>query len=201
MTELASPDTSETLLGRLRRRPRDERAWGEFARRYGAAIHRWCRRWHLQDADAADVTQEVLLKLSRVMSDFEYDPTLRFRSWLKTAAHNAWQDMVKGRREFCMGDSGHSAAIFHSLEAREDLSTHLEAEWDLELLQHACKRVRLRVHPRTWDAFRLTTLGDLTGQQAAERLGMPLASVYKAKSNVQKLVREEIAAIEAAEDA
>lgn len=52
-------------------------------------VYRWCRRWHLQDADAEDVTQAVLAKLTGKMGSFEYDPARSFRAWLKTVAHHA----------------------------------------------------------------------------------------------------------------
>ena len=56
--------TSPTLLGRLRCQPVDQAAWGEFVDRYGPRIYQWCRRWDLQEADAQDVTQTVLLRLA-----------------------------------------------------------------------------------------------------------------------------------------
>ena len=51
----------------------------------------------LQDADAEDVAQEILLKLARKLRDFAYDPKSSFRGWLKTVAHHAWRDFVDGR--------------------------------------------------------------------------------------------------------
>ena len=58
--------TSLTLLDRLRRDPKDQAAWSEFVARYGPRILQWCRGWGLQESDAQDVTQDVLLKLSMV---------------------------------------------------------------------------------------------------------------------------------------
>ena len=55
----------------------------------GPLIHRWCRRWRLQEADAQDVAQDVLLKLHGRMATFNYDPSGSFRAWLKTLAHHA----------------------------------------------------------------------------------------------------------------
>jgi DNA-directed RNA polymerase specialized sigma24 family protein len=65
-----SSRTSVTLLGRLRRDPRDQTAWNEFVSRYRPKILEWCRRWRLQESDAQDVTQAVLLKLSSLMAMF-----------------------------------------------------------------------------------------------------------------------------------
>jgi RNA polymerase sigma-70 factor (ECF subfamily) len=62
--------TSLTLLGRLRRDPKDQAAWSEFVARYRPRILQWCRGWGLQESDAQDVTQDVLLKLNGLMGRF-----------------------------------------------------------------------------------------------------------------------------------
>ena len=81
--------TSVTLLARLRRDPTDQAAWCDFVTRYGPKILQWCRRWRLQEADAQDVTQDVLLKLHSLMATFSYDASRSFHGWLKTLAHHA----------------------------------------------------------------------------------------------------------------
>jgi RNA polymerase sigma-70 factor (ECF subfamily) len=91
--------TSPTLLGKLSRLPADQAAWAAFTERYGRKIYGWCRYWQLQEADAEDITQAVLLKLAEKMRAFTYDPGRgSFRAWLKTVTHNAWRDFVEGRR-------------------------------------------------------------------------------------------------------
>src|SRR5262245_31262762 len=55
--------TSMTLLMRLQQSPADQSAWKEFVECYGHRIAGWCRQWGLQEADAQDVAQTVLLKL------------------------------------------------------------------------------------------------------------------------------------------
>src|SRR5688572_5065954 len=100
--------TRVSLLGRLRRDPTNQEVWGEFVEHYGARIYDWCLRWRLQDADAQDVTQNVLLRLADKMRDFRYDPSRSFRGWLKTLTHNAWSDFLVARRRPGLG-SGDSS--------------------------------------------------------------------------------------------
>lgn len=193
MTEGHNPVTSPTLLGRLRHAPDDPTAWAEFSRRYGAMIHRWCRTWGLQSADADDVVQNVLLELSRQMRDFVYDSTGSFRAWLKTIARRAWIKYLDYRKKHDTATS--DVTILESLSdpaAEDDLIKHLEQEYERELLEQALARVRLRVKPATYEAFRLTALDGLSGKEAAERIGMPVAHVFVAKGNVQKMVAAEI---------
>src|SRR5690242_1472726 len=84
MQNSSVPRTSLTLLGRLRKESVDQDAWREFVRRYGPLIYSWCRKWKLQEADAQDVTQAVLVKLAQKMRTFEHDVNGRFRGYLKT---------------------------------------------------------------------------------------------------------------------
>ncbi|MBX7104102.1 MAG: sigma-70 family RNA polymerase sigma factor [Gemmataceae bacterium] len=185
--------TSPTLLGRLRQSPDDPAAWDEFSRRYGAMIHRWCRNWGLQLADADDVVQNVLLELSRQMREFEYDPAGSFRAWLKTVARRAWIRYRDSRRRQ-QGSPAHDAVLDELCDptAEDDLIRRLEEEYERELLERALARVRLRVKPSTFDSFRLTALEGLSGKDAAERIGVPITHVFVAKANVQKMIREEI---------
>jgi RNA polymerase sigma-70 factor (ECF subfamily) len=189
--------TSPTLLGRLRSDPEDQGSWEAFVERYGRMVYRWCRRWGLQDADAQDVTQTVLAKLAVQLRTFTYDPARSFRAWLKTIAHHAWRDFLEGQRRPGRG-SGDSQVLelLQSIEARDDLAQKLEEAFDRELLEAAIARVRLRVAPRTWEAYRLTALEGLSGLEAAGRLGMKVTRVFLSKSKVQKMLREEVRDLE-----
>ncbi len=189
--------TSASLLGRLRHQPTDQDAWSEFVDRYGATIYGWCRRWHLQDADAKDVTQAVLASLCLKMKTFNYDPDLSFRGWLRTLTHHTWSDLVARRRLVLVGGGDRNETEWlESIEARDDLMELLNEQFDHELLDVAIVRVRLRVEPHTWEAFRLTAMDGLAGAAVAERLGIKVATVFKAKSKVQRMLREEIRRLE-----
>jgi len=189
--------THVTLLGRLVKDPTNQAAWSEFVDRYGHKIHTWCREWHLQEADAQDVTQNVLVKLAEKLRDFRYDPSGSFRAWLKTVTHHAWQDFRDSRLRAgpASGDSG-VWEMLQRVAAPDDLVQRLEQEFDREILEEAMVRVRLRVAPRTWEAFRLLALENLAGIQVAAQLQMKVATVFVARSKVQKMIREEIGKLE-----
>jgi RNA polymerase sigma-70 factor (ECF subfamily) len=187
--------TSAILLARLRQVPVDQAAWLQFTERYGRKIYAWCRRWNLPAADAEDVTQNVLLKLTEKMQTFEYDPARSFRAWLKTVTRNAWSDYWAGRKAVAAGGS-QVLEMLQTVEAREDLVQRLEDEFDRELLEEAKARVRVRVTPRTWDAFERTALQGQSGAEAAQALGMKVATVFVARSKVQKMLQEELQKLE-----
>jgi RNA polymerase sigma-70 factor (ECF subfamily) len=200
MAEGSVWETRISLLSRLRKDPQDTSAWDEFVGRYGPRIEAWCRRWGLQEADVQDVTQTVLVRLATKLRGFVYDPAGSFRAWLKTLTRHAWSDFVADRQRSVASTGGSGMfEVLHAVEARDDLEKRMEEAFDLELLELATNRVRERVQPHTWEAFQLTAVDGLSGAEAAARLGMPVASVFKAKSNVQKMLQEEIALLERVE--
>jgi RNA polymerase sigma factor (sigma-70 family) len=197
MVDVPFPTTHVTLLIQLRQNPSDQAAWDVFVERYGRHIYRWCRQWRLQDADAEDVTQNILLKLTQKLRAFAYDPSRSFRGWLKTLAHHAWRDFVDSpRRAQAAGSDSQAWARMQTLEAREDLIQKLQAAFDCELLEAAKARVRLRVAPHTWEAFRLVALEGLPVAEVAATVHMQVAMVYVAKSKVHKMLKEEIQKLE-----
>jgi RNA polymerase sigma-70 factor (ECF subfamily) len=62
--------TRPSLLLRIRDSA-DTEAWRQFADLYARVVYGYCRRRGLQDADAADVTQEVLAQVARSIRSFE----------------------------------------------------------------------------------------------------------------------------------
>jgi RNA polymerase sigma-70 factor (ECF subfamily) len=189
--------TSASLLARLRQAPADQSAWAEFVDRYGRKLYGWCRHWGLQEADAQDVTQDVLVRLGGKMQTFAYDPSRSFRAWLKTLARHALSDFCDARsRAGAAGGGSQVVELLQTVEAREDLVRQLEGEFDRELLDEAVARVRVRVTPKTWRAFELTAHEGRSGAEAAAELGMAVAAVFVARSRVQKLLQEEVRRLE-----
>jgi RNA polymerase sigma-70 factor (ECF subfamily) len=196
MAEAWLPTTCPTLLARLRHDPSNAVAWDQFIELYGGHIYRWCRRWGLQDADAEDVTQEILLKLARKLRDFSYDPKSSFRGWLKTVAHHTWRDFADGSPRVRAASDTLIWDKLYSVEAREDLVEKLEEAFDHELLETAKVQVQLRVAPHTWEAFRMVALEGRAVADVAAEVNMQVAMVYVAKSKVQKMLQEEIRKLE-----
>jgi RNA polymerase sigma factor (sigma-70 family) len=197
----SGPSTSATLLNRVRS-PLDQAAWNEFVERYGRRIYGWCRQWGLQEADAEDVTQDVLLRLASKMRGFAYDPSRSFRGWLRTLTHHAWSDFLLDHKRPGAG-SGDSQVMqaLEQVEARDDLTRRLDEEFTQALLDEASARVRLRVQHHTWEAFRLTALESKSGAEAAALLGMRVATVFVARSKVQKMLQDEVRKLEGADGA
>jgi RNA polymerase sigma-70 factor, ECF subfamily len=196
-------NTSRTLLMRVRE-PADRQAWEEFVNRYAPKIFNWCRRYQLQESDAADVTQDVLVKLVRAMQEFQYDQTKgSFRGWLKTVTANAVSDLVGKWKRVGRGSGdtavGQILATIEDQRAIEALSAEIEACHRQELLAEAERLVEPHVQAHTWQVYRLAAVEQRKAADVAEELGMPVSEVYVAKSRVMKMLRDAVKQIEETE--
>src|SRR6266853_60663 len=89
MTEL--PDTRESLLLRVCD-PANAEAWREFAAIYRPAVYRLARRRGLQDADAEDLAQRVLVVVSRKIADWRpTSPRGAWRGWPRSRPATTWR--------------------------------------------------------------------------------------------------------------
>jgi RNA polymerase sigma-70 factor (ECF subfamily) len=190
--------TSITLLGRVRDLS-DQQAWSDFVHRYTPRIFSWCKRFSLQDQDASDVTQQVLLKLVSSMQGFEYDPSRgSFRGWLKTVTSNAVRDMVRRKSSNVVTGEGAEVWLSRLVDdaAIASLTAKIEEGYRQELLEEAENRVQLRVKPTTWEIYRLLTKQNVSAKEIAAKLNVKIGEVYVAKSRVIKMLRESVLQLE-----
>jgi RNA polymerase sigma-70 factor (ECF subfamily) len=188
--------TSVSLLERIRDDAANQDAWNDFIGRYSGPIYAWCRQWKLQEADAQDVTQAVLLRLAERLKTFQYDPAKSFRAYLKTITHYAWQDFLESRHRPGGGAGGSVILeVLDQVQARDDLVLRLQDEFDAEILDEAVRRVRQRVAEHTWEAFRLMAMEGLSGAEVAQQLNLKVLTAFKAKSKVQQMLQDEIKAL------
>jgi RNA polymerase sigma-70 factor (ECF subfamily) len=187
------PATRPSLLVRLRD-VHDHEAWADFVRLYAPAVYRFARRKGLQDADAADLTQEVLRGVAGSIGRLDFDPRQgMFRGWLFTLAHRRLCDWLSGRhrRERGSGDS----ATLQLLNEQPDRDE--QARWDQDLERETFGRAAEKIRPSfsetTWRAFWMTAVEGRSGKEVAEALGLTVGAVYLAKSRVMVRLKEQVA--------
>jgi RNA polymerase sigma factor (sigma-70 family) len=179
------PPTRASLLLRLRDR-RDAAAWDEFVDRYAPLVYGYLRKRGLQDADAADLSQEVFRAVAGAISRLEYDPARgAFRNWLFTVVRRKlanWQRDRRNRPE--PGIDPATQRLLQECPAPEGGEADWEAEWERGLFAWACEQVRRDVTEPTWQAFWRTAFQGQPGKQVAADLGLSVAAVYLARSRV-----------------
>lgn len=191
--------TRLSLFERLGRGPGDPHAWGEFVALYGPAVVQWCGGHGLQDSDAHDVAQEVLVRFWRQAERFRYDPSRRFRSYLRRMVVSAVADWSESRKRDRMPLAAPALEqLLASVPARDDLAARIEQTFDTELLAIAMEEVEGRVSGPVWQAFRLLAIERLPAKEVATRLAMTTNHAYVARFKVQRMIRETIDRLEGA---
>jgi RNA polymerase sigma factor (sigma-70 family) len=185
----SSLQTRPSLLVRIRDRG-DADAWRAFVTIYAPLVCQYARRRGLQDADAADLTQDVLGEVARAIRSFEYHPARgRFRNWLLTIARRQY-----GRFHERRARNQEKALDDQDLVQVEDDRT--EVEWNdafnARVLREALRRIQPSFEPTTWRAFECVWLENRSAAETAEILSLRIDLVYIAKSRVLKRLSAEV---------
>jgi len=180
--------TSLTLISGLCANQQD--SWCRFLDIYGPLILVWCRRCGLQDEDAADICQEVLVKLTGSIE--RYDPTVNeatFRGWLWKVTRNCIHDHFRKFGNQPIGVGG-TAGLIRISEIPDQVPEDTE---DVKGLQfRVLSALKKEFKPSTWTAFwRVAVEGDAVSDVATD-LGISVWAVYKARSRVLARLKTEL---------
>ena len=194
---MSDPETHASLLLRVRD-PSDREAWFEFAEIYRPVIVRLARTKGMQDADADDLAQRVLVSIAGAIDRFEpNDKRAKFRTWLKRVSENAILNAItRGAK-----DVGTGGDVIDSLLEREPASCGpdsdlLRIEYRREVFNWAARRIRDEFEPATWDAFWQTAVEAREVEDVAAELGKNRGSIYAARSRVMRRLKEKIVEFE-----
>ncbi|MCA9261092.1 MAG: sigma-70 family RNA polymerase sigma factor [Planctomycetales bacterium] len=171
----------------------DSAAWAEFVETYEQPVLRYCISHGLQEADALDVMQEVLLAVHGAAADWK--PTGRpgsFRKWLLRTAHNHCLKSLRNgaRRDRAAG--GTSVQKMLNDVADMEASSEQEVEWRRWAFYWAANQVQREVAQATWQAFWLAAVVGMPPAQVAEKTGLSIGSVYAAKCRVIRRIGERV---------
>jgi RNA polymerase sigma-70 factor (ECF subfamily) len=193
-----SPTTRPSLLARIRD-PRDEPAWAEFVEIYGPLVRRLAHASGLQDADAADLEQEVFRAVAGAIDGWDPDPNRgSFRGWLFRIARNLMINALAARRRHPQGsgDTGVGRLLAEHPDPASEDSALFDTEYRRRLFQWAVERVRGEFRDATWQAFWRTGVEGRPPREVAESLGLSPGAVYVYRNRVMARLRRAIAQVE-----
>jgi len=186
-------ETSLSLLNRLRRSPESE-SWDRLVDLYAPLIRAWLRKYDVQDSDADDLVQEVLLAVSKDLSKFEHGGQPgAFRGWLKAILVNRLRKFWRSRdhRPQAGGDSDIDARLAQLDDPSSDLSLIWNREHDQYVLRQLLALAEPHFAPNTWTAFCRVALDGAKPDVVAEEMGISRNAVVIAKCRVLSRLRQE----------
>ena len=200
------PETRPSLMLRLRE-PADQQAWAEFVSIYEPLVLRLMRQRGLQEADARDVTQQVVLAVTQAVDRWQPDGReASFRRWLFAIARKlALKFVQRGHSPLRTARRGTGGTdmlkLLESLPEPEHRTTEaFDDEYRTEVFRWAAEQVRSEFRETTWLAFWRTCVQHEPVADVAEQLGTTAGNVYVARSRVIARLREVVEEFEAHHD-
>ena len=193
-----TPRTRPSLLLRLRGE-RDERAWAEFLVLYEPLVLRLMRRRGLQESDARDTTQQVLLRISGAIERYQPDGAeASFRRWLFRVARNVVVTfLMRHSRQPELLDDRQIAEVLDPTLAASSESDLFDREYQQQVLAWATEQVRSEFRETTWRAFVETSVHGRAISEVARELNLSPGSVYVARSRIIARLRTKVEEFEA----
>ena len=196
------PKTRVSLILRLSQ-PADAEAWEEFCDIYLPVIFRIAKARGLQDADAHDVSQNVLVRVARSVKNWSPDEERgSFGAWLGTIARNLLIDFLRSNKKqhTTTGGSDIERLMDDSVDhcSDQDCEGLIDAQLQRQLFVWAAEKVQSSVQPATWQAFWRTAVENESVDSVAKELEMTAGGIYVARSRVIAKIRKTIEAVTAA---
>lgn len=186
-------ETSLSLLNRLRCSPESE-SWDRLVELYAPLVRAWLRRYDVQDSDADDLLQEVLLAVSKDLGKFEHrGQPGAFRGWLKAIMVNRLRKFwrARDRRPQARGNSDIDARLAQLDDPASEMSQIWNREHDQYVLRQLLAVAEPHFAPNTWMAFCRVALDGAKADVVAQEMGISLNAVCLAKSRVMRRLRQE----------
>ena len=178
----------DSLLDRLRR-DGSRQDWERFVDLYGPLLEFWARRLLPAD-DAADLIQDVLLRVMQKLPSFTGAGDRSFLAWLRAVLLNRWRDLQ--RRAAAPPHTAGSAAL-EAVAGADDLAVVLTTEDRAFLIRRALQIMQTDFAPTTWRACWERVVADRPAADVAAELGVRVAVVYAATYRVIRRLRRELA--------
>ncbi len=175
---------------------RNKQAWADFVDLYSPVVYGFARRQGLQDADAADLVQEVLRSVTKSIPTYDCEKG-RFRSWLMGVVHHRLCEFWTRQGREAAG-SGDTRVMQHleQLPSPHDVEEIWEQEYRQSVFRLAAARVRDNFTESTWKAFWQTNMEGKSTREVAQSLGISEGAVYIARSRVIARVKKQVEALE-----
>jgi RNA polymerase sigma-70 factor (ECF subfamily) len=186
-----SAKTRRSLLLRIRD-TQDARAWTEFVAIYEPLVYRLARKHGFQHADALELTQEVLLAVSKSIGRWNADPACgSFRGWLFRVTRNLMVNLlVKQRRHpQAVGNTDFQRLLAQVPDPAAEESAVFDLEYRRSLFRWSAEQVKTEFRPTTWQAFWRTCVDGIAVKDVAQELQLSAGAIYVARSRVMARLR------------
>jgi len=192
----SNPDTRESLILRLPS-SQDALAWREFIAIYEPLIIRFAGRRGLQEADAREIAQNVLIAVAKSVDRWQPDRERgRFRAWLFRIARNQLINWISKQATQASSARALDGSALKQFPSEDYRAAEIELEYRREMFRVAAAQARDSFSASTWDAFWRTAVLAESVDSVAASLELSPGAVYIARSRVTSKIRDIIVQLE-----
>jgi len=175
--------TRESLLERIKD-PDDANAWEDFTLCYESFIHAVVYKMNVGSNDRDDLVQNILLKVWKVMPDFDFDKNkAKFRTWLSYVIRNTVIDFYRLKKKQS------AQKLIDTPDFVEDpncsIESMIEKEWQIHVTKLALESISEKFTERAINAFKMHLNGESI-QKISEELNIKENSSYRLVNRVKK---------------
>lgn len=154
-------------------------------------VRRWCRADGLQDADVADVFQDVFRAVAVNILAFRHDqPGDTFRGWLRTITRNRICDHFRQHSKEPRAEGGSDAQAWLADQPGDMSFSEGTASQEPSALFGLAILLKSDFSDRVWQAFWRTAIDGVSPREVADELKMTPHAVRQAKSRVLRRLRD-----------
>ena len=157
---------------------------------YAPLIFHWGRSQGLRPTDASDLVQEVMAVMVTKLPEFEYDPTKRFRGWLRKITVNKARDFQRRQSARPVTEIDESS---EAVDSANGVDLFEESEYRSFLVNRALTTMKAEFPEHAWQACWKLAVEGLSGAEVSKQLGISENAAYVAKSRILRRLREELA--------
>lgn len=186
-----SLNTRKTLLERVKKL-RDDNSWEDFVLYYKGYIFAVIQGMGMNNQDAEDLCQKVLLKLWKNLPDYEYRPgSCKFRTWLCTVIRSEVYSWLRSRQSQDRRIENYKNDLDDDSFSVPEIEKIAENEWKDHIGKMAWENIKDSFSQNVIEAFLMFTDGKTT-KEIAEHLGVEENTVNVYKKRVRDKLCKEI---------
>lgn len=171
-------------------------AWERYYDLYAAYIYAMARGRGLQNADANDIVQHVILDTGQKLAQGLYDPAKgKFRSWLKVCTQNRIKDMQRQHirretheRQGLDFSDEHTEWILRQADpSADELDALAETEWRELVTRLALEKLREQVSDKHFEIFHAYVIDEWPVEHVVKTFSVSRDLVYQTKKRIGAL--------------
>jgi len=170
---------------------KNEQAWEKFYKSYKPLLIRWMRKYAVTEAQADDITQEVMIFLHENINKFKHNQRVgAFRAWLRITTVNITRYYLRQNTTNNVSNEEFEKILDNLVDSNSDLSKLFDQENKQAMVETLLNDVEPYFQKKTLTIFRQHMLEEISAEELAKQHNIVKQQVYIIRSRVLRRLRK-----------